>query len=762
MRPPNASNLLVFLGLAAVGTAVAGCADDSFVRRPEAPAYESVYAFNEGCFVMDATPPGGRDTRYLVRGIEGSGYEFSGRDAEQALRVTLKASDLGTYLVYDQDRNYLVSEVDELGSAATLDNDVMLLDDTFISPAEWEISVSTHDDERLALRSRRTGRFITPFGTTDDPEQAGVLTLYPAEGCATFPELTLDATGSVTRSTFDDGDLYGFVDAHSHLLTNFGFGGGGIFHGAPFHRLGVEAALPDCERFHGLEGRRDLVGYFFDGNGNTDVGTLGAALVLGRTPEANHDTRGFPDFVDWPNARHSSTHQTQYYKWLERSYLAGLRLVVQHATGNQVLCDLVVGTRAQAVRYSCNDMVGVERELDEAYAMERYIDAQSGGPGRGWFRIVTSPAEAREVIEDGKLAVVLGIEISNLFDCFSVPREGFPTCDAAFVRQQLAHFHERGVRALFPVHKYDNAFSAGDGSRGFIELGNVINSGHYSNFTLDCDTGVSASFDGGSVHYGGFNMPRAEYFSEAPLDVTGFAAAPSGTVLPYLPQIQQPPLEGPYCQAAGLQPMGELLINEMMLRGMILEVDHFPQRSFARAYEILEANDYPAAGTHGNINAGRIYDIGGISTSGLGRCSAADREGAMADGLRARIAMITERGGYPAEGFGFDLNGFAGAAGPRFGEQSGCSTEQSNPITYPFTSFAGDVTFEEPQLGSRTVDFNTEGMIHVGLIPELIEDARRDGVTDADLEPLFRSAEGYVRMWERAEARGAELRAEQP
>ena len=128
----------------------------------------------------------------------------------------------------------------------------------------------------------------------------------------------------------------------------------------------------------------------------------------------------------------------------------------------------------------------------------------------------------------------------------------------------------------------------------------------------------------------------------------------------------------------------------------------------------------------------------------------------------ARIAMITERGGYPAEGFGFDLNGFAGAAGPRFGEQSGCSTEQSNPITYPFTSFAGDVTFEEPQLGSRTVDFNTEGMIHVGLIPELIEDARRDGVTDADLEPLFRSAEGYVRMWERAEARGAELRAEQP
>ena len=49
-------------------------------------------------------------------------------------------------------------------------------------------------------------------------------------------------------------------------------------------------------------------------------------------------------------------------------------------------------------------------------------------------------------------------------------------------------------------------------------------------------------------------------------------------------------------------------------------------------------------------------------------------------------------------------------------------------------------------------------MIHIGLLPELIEDVRRNGVTDEDLEPLFRSAESYLRMWEKAEARGAALR----
>ncbi len=35
---------------------------------------------------------------------------------------------------------------------------------------------------------------------------------------------------------------------------------------------------------------------------------------------------------------------------------------------------------------------------------------------------------------------------------------------------------------------------------------------------------------------------------------------------------------------------------------------------------------------------------------------------------------------------------------------------------------------------------------------------RRAGLCNEDLEPLFRSAEGYIRMWERAEVRAAALR----
>jgi hypothetical protein len=219
--------------------------------------------------------------------------------------------------------------------------------------------------------------------------------------------LSLDASGDVTFTEFDDGSVFGFVETHSHLFTNLSFGGGGLFHGAPFHPLGVEHALHDCDLSHGFEGRKDLMGAGFAGG---DITAIIPALVSGELAEKNHDTEGYPTFTDWPNAPSSSTHQVQYHKWLERAYLSGLRLLVQHATTNQILCELAVGIGTQPARYSCNEMVAVDRIIEETYKMERYIDAQEGGLEQGWFRVVTSPAAARDVINDGKLAVVLGIE----------------------------------------------------------------------------------------------------------------------------------------------------------------------------------------------------------------------------------------------------------------------------------------------------------------------------------------------------------------
>lgn len=735
-------------------------------ERPAAPGFDDVYGFVDGCYSLEAGAPDADRWGYLVPTDDGTGFAFSTTQPADASRFFLKASDLGTYLFYDVDGHYLVADDHLAGEdedaadaeaaayarKAELRSDILELDDDYLPGAQWAFEPAAADAERLQLRHLATGDYLGIDGLVATADDAATVALHPAAGCTPHPELSLDAEGTVEPRQFDDGSVWGFVETHSHIMSNFGFGGGGIFHGAPYHPLGVEHALPSCEQFHGPEGRQDLFGYGFD-NAESGQDQLLETMVTGRTPEFNHHTDGYPTFTDWPSAHFSSTHQTQYYKWIERAYLGGLRLMVQHATTNQVICELIVGSDAQDVRYSCNDMVAVDRILEETRKFERYIDAQAGGPGQGWFRIVDSPAEARQVIDEGKLAVVLGIETSNLFDCFLVPPEGFERCDEQDVIAKLDEYWDKGVRVIFPVHKYDNAFSAGDGHRGIIELGNFAQTGHYSNFTTDCPD-VPAVFDKGDVVFGDLNQPRDDYFGAPPNDMSGFALDPIDTLIDYTNELYGDSLQGDYCQNYGLTPLGEFLISELMARGMIIEVDHLPRRSYERAFEILEANDYPAAGTHGSNNRGELYALGGISKFNFRNCADPDQPGTRVEPLADDVALIEQHGGYPAEGFGFDLNGFAGAPGPRFGPNTVCDQPQQNPVTYPFTSYGGDITFTQPQVGERTIDFNTEGLAHIGLIPELIEDVRRDGVTDAELEPLFRSAEGYLRMWEKAERRG--------
>lgn len=685
----------------------------------------------------------------------------------QASRFRMQAAALGTYLLLDGDGQYLTSDGSSLLRQTALASDTALIegmvviDDTFQSEGEWDLVTAGNSNERIWLQHRKSGAYLSPRGFEPDRNRANAIELIEQEGCAVFPELSVDAQGELTRFEFDDGSVFGFVETHTHLLSNFGFGGGGVYHGSAFHRLGVEHALPDCTIPHGEDGRKDLLGYSFD-NSDLTVTEILPALSVGQTSGFNHSTAGYPDFTYWPDAHQSATHQTQYYQWVHRAHLAGMRLLVQHAMNMGFLCDMFVALGNKAARYECNDMVSVDRIIEETYAMEDYIDAQEGGPGKGWFRIVDSPAQARDVIREGKLAVVLGIETAFLFDCFLVPPEGVAKCDQATVTQKLDEYYAKGVRVLFPNHKFDSAFSAGDGHKRFMDIGNFALTGHWSNFTACPDevADLPTVFDKGTLPFPGLNQPRAVYDSPPPEaeGVSDFKNNPIGTLIPYLPQLlADVPQEADHCQNAGLTPLGEFLIQEMMNRGMIIELDHLPRLAYQKAFEMLIEKDYPAAGTHGNNNDGRLYELGGISKADFGRCRSDNQLATMDDDFQDRIQLIAAAGAFPAEGFGFDFNGFAGAPGPRLGDDSVCDNPQDDPLTYPFTSYAGDITFYQPEAGNRRFDFNTEGMVHIGLVAELIEELRRDGVSDEELEPLFKSAEGYLRMWEKAERRGTSL-----
>lgn len=731
------------LGIAVLA-GTSGCSSDG--DSSTAIGSASVYGFANGCYTLTS------DSGALAR-TSGEGFAFVPGAA--ATPFFLKASGLGTYLLYDDGAGFVVSDGVGLQRAVRLESDITLVQDGYQSEAEWEMREA--GDEAFVLRHVRSGGFLAGNDLVPTADAAEALVLDAAAGCAVFPEEETHSEGEVAPRRWEDGDVFGVADIHSHILSNFGFGGGGIYHGAPFHALGVEHALGSCERFHGAEGRKDLFGYGFDNGDNIDFNFFFQAIFSGRLPNFNHHTDGYPTFTTWPAAPFSSTHQVQYYKWLERAWQGGLRLVVQHAVNNQMICDFLGNGRIQPIRYPCYDMVAVDRQLVEIYRMQDYIDAQEGGPGRGWFRIVTTPEQAREVIGAGKMAVVLGIETSTLFDCFLNPPDGFAPCTEESVAAKLDDYYDRGVRVLFPVHKYDNAFSAGDGHKGFIELGNFIQNSSYGNFTSDCDPEIPGGFDGGRMAFPGLNEPRGNYVEDAPFDLQRFYDNLFGSLGPVLGRLLDPPAAPPgeHCQKFGMTPLGEFLLRQMMRKGMLIEVDHFPRKSYRRAFELLNEYDYPAVGSHGRDFAD-LYRLGGVSATGFSRCRSATERATVDDGFQNRLGKIVANGGYPGLGFGFDLNGFAGAPGPRFGPR-GCGSPQTDPLTYPFTSYAGDVTFHQPKVGVRTLDFNTEGLAHIGLLPELIEDVRRDGVSDADLEPLFRSAEAYLRAWEKAERRAREI-----
>ena len=79
---------------------------------------------------------------------------------------------------------------------------------------------------------------------------------------------------------------------------------------------------------------------------------------------------------------------------------------------NRVLCTLMT-TR----RNPCDEMDTVRTGIADIKQLQRYVDAQAGGPGKGFFQIVRNPFQARKVINEGKMAVVLEVEVSELFDC---------------------------------------------------------------------------------------------------------------------------------------------------------------------------------------------------------------------------------------------------------------------------------------------------------------------------------------------------------
>jgi hypothetical protein len=553
----------------------------------EPPALDT-YGFANGCFSLRS------GDAYLGANGDATAFSF-GADKAGAARFVMRAADLGTYVLYDQDGGYLVAEDGPLVRQTKLDSDVTLIDDAYVSGAEWTLENSVVDGSQYQLRNRRNDLLL---GSAALAAEGVPVRFEPASDCKAYPELSLDATGKVTRTMFDDGDLYGIVDTHSHVHSNYAFGGGGLFHGGAYHRLGVEHALPDCSISHGEMGRKDFFGYIFDqtGNDQPDLATLLPDLVAKELAVDNHATAGYPEFTDWPNAWGSADPPDAVLP-LARAGLPR-RPAPRGAARDHQLRALRLHDRrpAQPGRAAtrCDDMTAVDREIDESYATSSATSTRSradrAAAGSG---SCTTPAEARTDHRRGASSRWSSASRPPTSSTASSPRAGDTTCDAARVRAQLDHYYDLGVRALFPVHKFDNAFSAGDGDRASSdrEL-------RQQRALVELHPRLPGSA-GRRLRPRRRALRRPQPAARrvrlaAPVDNSDFASALSRCSASISTICASRRWSGDYCQNAGLTPLGETLIQR----------DDAPRNdrggrppaaavSILRAYELLQAADYP-------------------------------------------------------------------------------------------------------------------------------------------------------------------------
>ena len=673
---------------------------------------EAASSLAQGCFAIQAG-----NGQYLsrARGLIGNEllFKFRSVSVAEAEHFFVKPASLTEMMLTDRSGDYLASLVPSVETPVP----------TPSLAVEWQITAKelSSNNFQFQFKNRLTQQPIRiEYVKTDwvktwwgsypvvTPVVETQFKLVAQNDCRKYPEITSNVRGDKNLLKGNvNAPVRGYVDAHTHI-TSYEFMGGRVMHGSPFHRWGVPYALDDSRRTHGINGSLDLIGNIF---------------VYG-TPTHQYDTRGWPDFPWWPN-HEQLTHSGYYYKWMERAWLSGLRLTVAQVVENEVLCNAqsVINPVGWVGHNSCNEMDSIRLQIKRLKEIQDYIDAQYGGKGKGFFRLVTTPAEARRVIADGKMAVVMGIEASETLNCGV-----HDYCSTATIDAGLNELYNLGIRSLFPAHKFDNQLSGAVLEDGFINIGEALSTGHYYEAEL-----CNAETKGKPMTSG--------------IPLVGQVPPISGL----LGQIGVTPTyenSDDLCNWRGLTEKGVYLVNRMIDLNMIIDLDHLSDKAVKQVMNIVEARHYSGVvSSHSYMRSAKDGTLHNdfqrmLNAGGFAAHYGKGAEGARTD-YKRYLDAVKKTPYLPAVGIGSDMSGLGGQPSPR-------SNAATDPLRYPFTNEFG-LIFDKQISGNRTFDLNKDGMAHYGMMADLMQDVRERSGKDV-YEALMNSAEGYLQMWERAEA----------
>lgn len=529
-----------------------------------------------------------------------------------------------------------------------------------------------------------------------------------------------DTQGTPITSTAQQ-PLWGFVDMHTHPMSYLGFGKK-LIHGAP----DVGALIPAGTRYKGFDlfnrecntadersasmsqGMSCCNATHGGAGADNDCGNTIRNIVIGQLEgqkgaQSAHgnDRVGYPTFSSWPK-HNDITHQQMWVDWIRRAHQGGLRVMVALAVNNRTLAESVNG----------------DAPLDDKGSGDLQINELKNFVGRhtDFMEIAYSPTDLRRINKLGKLAILVGVElddIGNFNTTANLSQEA--------ITAEIQRLFSLGVRYIFPVHVIDNKFG---GTAAYEHLFNRSNRhlfGKYWNLTC--------ASPGDSINY---RFDASALWDRLPVDILG--AIRFG--------ILDGPPSYPNCQSGqknsrGLTNEGAFAIQEMMKRGMIIDIDHMSQLTADATLNMARTFQYPVNSGHNGVRG-----AGGTENSRtksqldtiarLGGLMGVGWENTNAQGFLTNYRISLAAMGNRQIAFGTDINGLVKAPG------QGVTDIYASGLT-------------KCQTGTRTWDYRTEGVAHYGLFPDFLQDLRNLDMRSEERSALFSGAEYFVRMWEKCE-----------
>jgi len=475
-----------------------------------------------------------------------------------------------------------------------------------------------------------------------------------------------------------------------------------------------------------------------------------------------------------------------------REGAVGVNLVVASLVHSNLMCRQQVSGRARRNNPAiCNDMDSIKRQYDSALTWAHNTD---------WADIVTTPMEAEQTIRAGRLAVVLSLESADIFGpsqsigdqsqfrlgyagrAVELMEEGSSRREG--VRQALGEYLDAmpKIATLQIAHQFDSPFSGGAfisntfvkqqrfrdrrpkkiprvlGEKGSVSCKKAAESwkwgfGEEGEYYPLCQAQFLVS-EKGSPTSSGFlrlfqNAPPARHSLPR-----RYARLP-----PKHPDHRKRGSEA-YTNYYGLSVDGEVLIELMNERGLLLDISHISRRTAEDIEDkypdilLYTSHMYPEKANllqrEQNTSDKQLasLELAGVRPGDdetAHRALAAESPFAKAltesdcvgtsMGTALYLEVVAKAG--VATAYGTDLNGFINMP---------AATRVLRPKVWGGTPCSVAV----PSIGSEVAD---RGLAHIGLLPQLhmetLAIADRLEVDPKHLQPALRGAPEFIALWKR-------------